>query len=34
VGDRVSPSTIAHTVEGDAELADDLLAAGPALASL
>jgi uncharacterized protein (TIGR03083 family) len=34
VGDRVSPTTIDHTVDGDRGLADDLLAAAPALATL
>jgi uncharacterized protein (TIGR03083 family) len=34
VGDRESPATIAHTIDGDASLADDLLAAAPALATL
>jgi uncharacterized protein (TIGR03083 family) len=34
VGDRITRSAIAHRVEGDAALADDLLAAAPALATL
>jgi uncharacterized protein (TIGR03083 family) len=34
VGDRVPPATIVHTVDGDPALADDLLAAAPALATL
>jgi uncharacterized protein (TIGR03083 family) len=34
VGDRVSPATIDYTVDGDRGLADDLLAAAPALATL
>jgi uncharacterized protein (TIGR03083 family) len=34
VGDRVSPATIVHTVDGDTALANDLLAAAPALATL
>jgi hypothetical protein len=34
VGDRIAPGELAHTVEGDVSLADDLLTAAPALASL
>jgi uncharacterized protein (TIGR03083 family) len=34
VGDRLAPSAIPHTVVGDASLAEDLLAAAPALATL
>jgi uncharacterized protein (TIGR03083 family) len=34
VGDRTSPAAMAHAVEGDAGLAEDLLAAAPALATL
>jgi len=34
VGDRIAPSEIAHDVDGDATLAADLIAAGPALATL
>ena len=34
VGDRVAPTEIAVTVDGDRSLADDLLAAAPALATL
>jgi uncharacterized protein (TIGR03083 family) len=34
VGDRTSPAAMPHTVEGDAGLAEDLLAAAPALATL
>ncbi len=34
VGDRIAPSHLTHTVEGDARLAEDLLAAAPALATL
>ena len=34
VGDRIAPHAISHTVDGDARLAEDLLAAAPALATL
>ena len=34
VGDRITSDAIAHTVDGDARLAEDLLAAAPALATL
>jgi len=34
VGDRIAPEAIEHTVAGPAALADDLLAAAPALATL
>jgi uncharacterized protein (TIGR03083 family) len=34
VGDRITPEALEHAVEGDAELAADLLAAAPALATL
>lgn len=34
VGDRIAPNAIAHTVDGDGGLAEDLLAAAPALATL
>ena len=34
VGDRIAPDAISHTVDGDARLAEDLLAAAPALATL
>jgi uncharacterized protein (TIGR03083 family) len=34
VGDRIPPDVIPHTVDGDARLADDLIAAAPALATL
>lgn len=34
VGDRIAPAAIVHTVEGDPGLAEDLLAAAPALATL
>jgi uncharacterized protein (TIGR03083 family) len=34
VGDRIASSQVVHTVEGDAGLADDLLSAAPALATL
>jgi hypothetical protein len=34
VGDRIAPDVIPHTVDGDARLAEDLIAAAPALATL
>ena len=34
VGDRIASDEIAHTVDGDTRLAEDLLAAAPALATL
>ena len=34
VGDRLAPDELMCVIEGDPELGDDLLAAGPALATL
>ncbi len=34
VGDRIAPDVIPHTVDGDSRLAEDLLTAAPALATL
>jgi len=34
VGDRIAPEVIPHTVDGDSRLAEDLLTAAPALATL
>jgi hypothetical protein len=34
VGDRIAPADLHHTIEGDAGLGRDLVAAAPALATL
>jgi hypothetical protein len=34
VGERIAPNEITHTVDGDTDLAEDLLSAAPALATL
>jgi hypothetical protein len=33
-GERLTPAELPHTVDGDAGLADDLIAAAPAFATL